>query len=83
MRTPHVPQEITPGRIESELEGLSYPVVRPEAAAELRDVILVVDDREVNLGGLVSDTTADAYHTADELAAELEGLETLPESPLG
>lgn len=65
-------REITRETLQSVLEELSYPALRPDAAAELRDVTVVFDDGEVNLGAMISETGPDSFKTPDALRDELE-----------
>ncbi|GAB3685142.1 hypothetical protein GCM10028857_15140 [Salinarchaeum chitinilyticum] len=65
-------REITAETLQSVLEELSYPTLRPDAAAELKDVTVVFDDGEANLGALISETGHDSYKTPEALAEELE-----------
>lgn len=74
-----VHRDVAPEGLESVLRELSYPVVRPDAAAALSGVGLVLEDRTVNLGGVISDTGQDVYRTPEALRAAVE--EVLFESP--
>lgn len=65
-------KRIPRGRIETELEDLSYPVIRSDAAVELSDVAVPLDGEEANLGELVSGTDSDTYHSPEEILEELE-----------
>lgn len=71
-------QEITTETLTSVLEELSYPTLRPDAAAELRDVTIALGDESENLGALISETGHDSYKTPEELEAELR--EYLPDA---
>jgi len=68
----HMVREITRGSLEPVLEELSYPALRPDAAAELREVTLVLDDGEVNLGATISETGLDAYQAPEDLLDAIE-----------
>lgn len=73
-------------RVGTVLSELSYPVLRPDAAAELADVTVQFPDGEQNLGELVSETRDDSYDSAAELATELREtspVEGLPDPPSG
>lgn len=65
-------REITTETLQSVLEELSYPTLRPDAAAELRDVTVVFEDGEANLGAIISETGHDSYKTPEALKDELE-----------
>jgi hypothetical protein len=68
-------------RVESTFERLDYPVTRDDAAAELVDVTVTFADGEANLGELVSEVGSDAFHSPDELFAELQNV--LPVEAVG
>ena len=72
-------REITPEALQNVLEELSYPALRPDAAAELKDVTLVLDGEEANLGAMISETGPDSYKTPEELREELD--ERMPDLP--
>jgi hypothetical protein len=72
-------REITPDALEGVLEELSYPALRPDAAAELREVTLVCNDEKANLGAIVSETGPDTYNTPEELREKLD--ERIPDVP--
>jgi hypothetical protein len=72
-------REITPDGLEGVLEELSYPTLRPDAAAELKEVTLVLDDEEANLGAMISDTGADSFKTPEDLREELD--DRMPDLP--
>jgi len=65
-------REVAPEQLDAVLAELSYPAIRPDAAAELREVILVLEDRELNLGGVISDAGEDAFRDPEELRATLQ-----------
>lgn len=67
-----MPREVTRGGLDDELEALSYPALRPDAAVEFREVTLVLDDGEVNLGATISETDPDAFRAPEEVLAALE-----------
>lgn len=72
-------REVPRNGLEGVLRELSYPALRADAAAELREVRLVLDDRETNLGATISETGLDAYTAPDELLDAIE--EVLSEPP--
>jgi len=68
-------------RVESAFERLDYPVTRDDAAAAFADVTLTFADGDENLGELVSEMGSDAFHTPDDLHAELRNV--LPAEAVG
>lgn len=70
-------REISRGGLEPVLEELSYPALRPDAAAELSEVTLVLEDDRVNLGAMISETGLDTYHAPEDLLDALD--DVLPE----
>ena len=68
-------------RIESQLETLSYPISRADAAAQFDDVTVLMADGEANLGRLVADAGSDRFDRAEDLYAELQN--SLPIEALG
>lgn len=73
-------REISPEALQNTLDELSYPALRPDAAAELKEVTIVVDGEEWNLGAAISETDLDAYDDAAELRAAIE--ERIPDALL-
>jgi len=71
-------REIAPEALQSTLEELSYPALRPDAAAELREVTVAFDDEPMNLGAMISETGPDSYKTAEELRDAIE--ERIPDA---
>jgi hypothetical protein len=67
-------ERVNLNRVKSAFERLEFPVTRDDAAAELVDVTVASDDDEANLGELVSEMGSDAFHTPDDLHAELEAV---------
>lgn len=74
-------REVKLSRLETELEGLSYPVSRDEAAEELSDVTLLLADGEANLGEVVADTVSREFEDAESLAEEVRSF--LPREAVG
>ncbi|AGN02097.1 hypothetical protein L593_10760 [Salinarchaeum sp. Harcht-Bsk1] len=71
-------REITPETLQGTLEELSYPALRPDAAAELKDVTVDFGDETLNLGAMISETGPDSYKTPEELKAAIE--ERIPDA---
>jgi hypothetical protein len=69
------------GRVQSRFEELSFPVTRDDAAAAFAETTVILADGEANLGVLISETQSDAFHSTDELEAELHN--TLPVEAVG
>lgn len=67
-----MPQRIDLSRVETALEDLSYPVLRPDAASEFADCTLVLANDEANLGQLISETDSDAFDSVAALRTELD-----------
>lgn len=61
-------------RVESYLEGLSYPATRAEAADACAGVTLLLADGEANLGALIEDIHADVVEDAADLHVELQNV---------
>lgn len=59
-------------RVDTELAGFSYPLLRDDAAVALADVTVTFQDGgDANLGALVSETQSDAFDAVADLRAEL------------
>lgn len=65
-------REVGIDQVEGVLADLSYPLMRTDAAVELRDVTVRVDGEAANLGALISETDSDAFRSPDEISTELE-----------
>ncbi|ADJ16157.1 DUF5789 family protein [Halalkalicoccus jeotgali] len=74
-------REVKLSRVDDELEALSYPIPRDDAAVELDGVTVLLADGEVNLGELVSETDSDTYRSAEGLKTELHN--SLPREAVG
>ncbi|WP_122090541.1 DUF5789 family protein [Halalkalicoccus subterraneus] len=74
-------REVKLSRVDEELEALSYPTSRDDAANELDEVTLLLADGEANLGELVSETGSDSYRSAEDLKTELHN--SLPREAVG
>jgi hypothetical protein len=72
-------RQITPDGLQGVLEELSYPALRPDAAAELKEVTLDLGDHTENLGALISETGPDTYKTPEDLMTEVD--DRLPDAP--
>jgi hypothetical protein len=59
------------GRVGTVLDELEYPVSRPEAADQLQGTTVEFAGGEDDLGGLVSETDADTFESADDLERAL------------
>lgn len=58
-------------RIDAAIQGLSYPIMRTDAAVELQNVRIECLDEAVSLGEFVSDTNEDWFDSAADLYAAL------------
>lgn len=74
-------REVKLSRVDDELEDLSYPIPRDDAAIELDGVTVLLADGEANLGELVSETGSDSYRSPEDLKAELHN--SLPREAVG
>lgn len=68
-------------RVDDELDELSYPIPRDDAAVELEGVTVLLADGEANLGELVSETGSDSYRSAEDLKTEIHN--SLPREAVG
>ena len=53
------------------LDELSYPVARTSAESSLDDVVLVLPDRDVNVGEIVAELPSESFSSTDDLELEL------------
>ncbi|WP_266075421.1 DUF5789 family protein [Haladaptatus caseinilyticus] len=67
--------------LESELQRLSYPVSRDEAAEALDDVTVLFAEGQENLGELVAQTEQDEYESVEDIDAEINNV--LPREAVG
>lgn len=74
-------REVKLSRVDDELDELSYPIPREDAAVELDGVTVLLADGEANLGELVSETGSDSYRSAEDLKTELHN--SLPREAVG
>lgn len=74
-------REVKLSRVDDELEELSYPIPRDDAAVELEEVTVLLADGEANLGELVSETGSDSYRSPEDLKTEIHN--TLPREAVG
>ncbi|USZ69045.1 hypothetical protein NGM10_04735 [Halorussus salilacus] len=74
-------REVKLSRLESTLEELSYPVTRDDAATEFEDTTLLLADGELNLGELISETSADEFDSDQDLQDEINNV--LPREAVG
>ncbi|MCL7417178.1 MAG: hypothetical protein M8354_04990 [Halalkalicoccus sp.] len=74
-------REVKLSRVDDELEELSYPISRDDAAVEFEGVTVLLADGEANLGELVSETGSDSYRSAEDLKTEIHN--ALPREAVG
>ncbi|KYH27661.1 hypothetical protein HAPAU_03290 [Halalkalicoccus paucihalophilus] len=74
-------REVKLSRVDDELEELSYPISRDDAAVEFEEVTVLLADGEANLGELVSETGSDSYRSVDDLKTEIHN--SLPREAVG
>lgn len=74
-------REVKLSRVDDELDDLSYPIPRDDAAVELEGVTVLLADGEANLGELVSETGSDSYRSAEDLKTEIHN--SLPREAVG
>lgn len=74
-------REIKMSHLGDELDELSYPIARDDAAVELEDVTLLLADGETNLGELVSETGSDSFVSREDLESEIHNV--LPREAVG
>ncbi|MDL5361881.1 hypothetical protein [Halalkalicoccus sp. NIPERK01] len=74
-------REVKLSRVDDELDELSYPIPRDDAAVELEGVTVLLADGEANLGELVSETGSDSYRSAEDLKTEIHN--SLPREAVG
>lgn len=72
---------VTLSRLRDELEELSYPIERPAAADELREVTVQYADGEEPKADVVGRANADEFASAEELESEIYS--TLPTEAVG
>jgi hypothetical protein len=61
------------GSVGGVLDEIEYPVSRPEAAEQLQGTTVTFAGGKDDLGGLVSETDADSFESADDLERALHG----------
>lgn len=68
-------------RVRTVLDDLEYPITRPEAADRLQGTTVTFADGDDDLGGLVSETSADSFESAADIESELHNV--LPTGAVG
>lgn len=73
--------EVKMSQLADELDELSYPIARDDAAVELEGVTVLLADGEANLGELVSETGSDSFTSREDLESEIHNV--LPREAVG
>lgn len=64
-------REVKLSRVDSVLEGLTYPISRSDAASQLAGTTVRLADGTVDLGELIDETGSETYDSVDDLGSEL------------
>lgn len=74
-------REVKLNRLETVLDDLEYPIDRQAAATAFDDIRIQLAEGEVNLGSTIDESSAGAFESVDDLAAEVRS--RLPRHAVG